>query len=102
MDTLERLEAKLDEISRILNKVLPVIEQHEAIERQREVLREEEDKFKSRYKGAFDKIANQGIPDPESCNEILGSERDLRNKAKQHSSSSKVRGIQTSSEERVG
>ena len=79
MDTLERLEAKLDEISRILNKVLPVIEQHEAIERQREVLREEEDKFKSRYKGAFDKIANQGVTDQKVSNEILGSDRDLRN-----------------------
>ena len=102
MDTLERMEAKLDEITRILNKVLPVVEQHEAVERQREILRQEEGKLKNRYKSAFDQVANQGNSDTEICDAILGSEEDLRNKAKQHSSSSKVRRLPTRSEERVG
>tara|TARA_S200000501_G_scaffold364817_1_gene397461 strand:- start:2330 stop:2620 length:291 start_codon:yes stop_codon:yes gene_type:complete len=96
------MEAKLDEITRVLNKVLPVVEQHEAVERQREILQEEESKLASEYKEAFNKVAFKGIPDSKVSNDLLGSERDLNNKAKQHSSTTKVGRISTSSEERVG
>lgn len=102
MDTLQRMEAKLDEITRVLNRVLPVVEQHEAVERQREILQEEESKLASEYKEAYDKIARKGISDSKGSYDLLGSERDLHNKAKQHSSTAKVRRISTSSKERVG
>ena len=102
MDTLERMEAKLDEITRILNKVLPVVEQHEAVERQREILRQEEGKLKSRYKSAFDQVANQGSTDSEISSVLSGEQEDIRSSSQQHSSSSKVRRLPTRSEERVG
>ena len=102
MGTLERMEAKLDEITRVLNKVLPVVEQHEAVQRQREILREEEAKLASEYKEAFDKIANQRIANPKVSNGLLGSERDIRTEVKQHPSTPEVGRVPTSSEERVG
>ena len=102
MGTLERMEAKLDEITRVLNKVLPVVEQHEAVQRQRAILREEESRLDSKYEEAFNKIANQGIPNSEVSNGLLGSERDIRTKVKQHPSTPEVGRVPTSSEERVG
>ena len=102
MDSLQRMEAKLDEITRILNKVLPVVEQHEAVERQREFLREEEGKLKSRYKSAFDQVADQGSADSEINSGLSREQEDIRSSTQQHSSSSKVRRFPTRSEERVG
>ena len=101
MDMLKNMEAKLDELNTILDKVLPIVEQYETVEKHKEALRKEEGKLKNRWESAFGKVADQRSTDPESCNEILGSERDLRNKAKQYTSSSKVRRLPTRSTKRV-
>ena len=95
------MEAKIDELTTILDKVLPIVEQYETVEKHKEALRKEEGKLKDRWESAFGKVADQGSTDSESSAVVPREQEDIRSTTQQYTSSSKVRRFPTRSTKRV-